>query len=81
MKKAFQVSEEDIEQVLRDYTYRVANTHGQSFEAMAGDLIDEIDHNRIAKAALAAGCDLDDQTRAAHAEIHRNLVELGVIEF
>lgn len=78
---AFQISEEDIENVLRDYSLRVTNAQGQSFETMASELINEIDHARVEKAALDGGDDIDDQTQAAYNEIHKNLVEQGVIEF
>lgn len=78
---AFQVTEEDIENVLRNYSLRVADTQGKSFETMAEELIDEIDCARVEKAALMSGCDLNDQTQGAYDEIKKILVELGVLEF
>ena len=51
---AFQITSDDVENVLRDYSLRVTNTNGQSFEHMAEELIDELDHERIERAALAA---------------------------
>lgn len=78
---AYQVTEEDIQNVLEDYSLRVADTKGKSFETMSAELIGEIDHARIEKAALNSGCDLAEQTRGANAEIKDMLVELGVLEF
>ena len=78
---AFQITPEDIEQVLRDYSLHVINAKGQSFAALAEELNDEIDAERIERAALKAGIDLDEQTSGALEEIKQILVELGVLEF
>lgn len=78
---AFQITDEDILNVLHQYSMRVTNTRGQSFETMASELIEEIDHARIEKAALASGCELDQQTQGAFDEIKNILVEIGVLEF
>lgn len=78
---AYQITAEDIENVLRSYSLRVVDTQGKSFEAMAAELIDEIDCERVEKVALNSGCDIDDQTQGAYDEIHRILVEIGVLEF
>lgn len=78
---AFGISEDDIENVLRDYSLRVTHTNGQSFESMASELITEIDHARVETAALNSGCDIDEQTAGAYEEIKAILVELGVLEF
>ncbi|ELQ8317505.1 hypothetical protein R2571_006404 [Pseudomonas aeruginosa] len=78
---AFQISTEDVENVLRSYSLRVTDTKGQSFERMAEELIDELDHERIEREALAASTELDEQTTAAYEAIKNNLVELGVLEF
>lgn len=78
---AFQITSDDVENVLRDYSLRVTNTNGKSFEQMAEELIDELDHERIERAALAASTDLDEQTTASYEAIKNNLVELGVLEF
>ncbi|HEJ4407841.1 TPA: hypothetical protein SL557_000120 [Pseudomonas aeruginosa] len=78
---AFQISSDDVENVLRSYSLRVANSNGQSFAHMAEELIDELDHERIERAALAASTDLNEQTSAAYEEIKKSLVELGVLEF
>lgn len=78
---AFQITEEDIANVLHQHSMRVMNTRGESFETMASALIEEIDHARIEKAALASGCELDHQTQGAFDEIKNILVEIGVLEF
>lgn len=78
---AFQITIDDVENVLRSYSLRVANSNGQSFERMAEELIDELDHERIEREALAASTELDEQTTAAYEAIKNNLVELGVLEF
>ena len=77
---AFQISEEDIENVLHEYWARVSNSRGQSFEQMASELFNEIDHGRVEKAALDSGIDLDVQTNGALKEIKAILVEKGVLE-
>ena len=78
---AFQITNEDIENVLRNYSLRVTDTQGKSFETMAAELIGEIDCERIEKAALMSGSDLDEQTQGAYDEIKKILVELGILEF
>lgn len=78
---AYQVSDEDIENVLQNYSLRVTDTQGKSFETMAAELINQIDAARVEKAALRAGIDLDEQTQAANDEIKTILVELGILEF
>lgn len=80
MGTAFGLSEDDIVIVLRNHSTRVTNSNGQSFEAMAEDLFADLDHDAVEGAALDAGCELDVQTDAAHAEILRQLQEQGVIE-
>lgn len=78
---AFQVTEDDIENVLEQYSMRVTDTKGKSFETMAAELVSEIDHARVEKAALKAGCDLEEQTQGALHEIKKILVDRGVLEF
>ncbi|MBA1280560.1 MULTISPECIES: hypothetical protein [Pseudomonadaceae] len=78
---AFELTTIDIECVLLSHSERMINTHGLSIVRLAEELFDEIDHERIEQAALAASTDTDAQTNAAFAEIKDNLVELGVLEF
>lgn len=78
---AFQVTADDVECVLHSYSCRLMNTDGLSIVDLSAELIDEIDRERIEKAALNASTDLDEQTEAALKELKANLVELGVLEF
>jgi hypothetical protein len=77
---AFGISADDVASVLEEYRLRIIDARGQSFGQMAEELVGELDHERIAQEALDAGCDMDEQTAAAHAEIKRQLVEQGVLE-
>lgn len=76
-EKVFQVAAADIEHVLRSYSLRVFNTQGKSFEAMAAELVDSIDQNRIAIALKKA----ETPKQAVFDEIKNILVETGVLEF
>lgn len=76
---AFEVTEDDIETVLRNNSLKVVNTRGLSFESMAVTLMPVLDMDAIALAALNAD-DVDQQTELAHTEIHRQLWRDGVIE-
>lgn len=77
----FQVTEIDIMQVLDEHNLLIVNKRKQSSEESACELILEIDHQRIQKAALNSGNDLDTQTAGAQDEIKKILVEKGVLEF
>lgn len=76
---AYEVTVEDVENVLRSNSLAVANTDGKSFEAMANELHGNLDFDLIEQAALA-GDDLDEQTDYANDEIARQLREMGVLE-
>lgn len=78
---AFQVTEDDIENVLREYSLRVTDTQGKSFETMAAELLGKIDCARVEKAALDGATTLEAQAQIAFDEIKDILVELGVLEF
>lgn len=80
MNTAFQITEDDIAMVLRRESLRVADTQGRSFDDMASDLLTEIDGDRIERAALKSGNDLEDQTTGAHDEIKIILEEMGVLK-
>lgn len=83
MCTAFEITEDDIENVLRANSLKVANTNGKSFAAMASELYGElvdVDFGRIERAALASGVDLDAQTDGAYAAIRAILVERGVLD-
>ena len=78
---AFGITADDVENVLHSYALSVTNTSRKSFETMAAELIEEIDHGRVEKAALESGCDFEEQTQGAYDEIKAILVEIGVLEF
>ena len=72
-----------IADVLRAYSLRVANTRGQSFDAMAAELVDELvdelDVERIE--AAASGLEGDARAQRIFEEIRAILVERQVLEF
>ena len=67
-----------IADVLRAYSLRVTNTRGQSFDAMAAELVDEIDVVRIE--AAASGLEGDARAKRIFEEIRAILVERQVLE-
>ena len=67
-----------IADVLRAYSLRVTNTRGQSFDAMAAELVDEIDVVRIE--AAASGLEGDARAKRIFEEILAILVERQVLE-
>lgn len=77
---AFEVTEQDVENVLRINAIKVANSGGKSFSHMAEDILPDLDTGRVADAALSGGDTLDEQTDAAYEEIRKILVEDGVLE-
>jgi hypothetical protein len=78
--QAFGISEDDIETVLRQQWARVANSDGKTFEQMASDLFNDIDHGAVEKAALNGGTEMDEQTTAAYEEIEKQLVARGALK-
>lgn len=76
---AYEVTVEDVENVLRSNSLAVANTDGKSFEAMANEVHCNLDFDLIEQAALA-GDDLDEQTDYANDEIACQLREMGILE-
>lgn len=80
MTSTFKLAEDHIESVLRDYSLRVANTNGESFADMAGELIHLIDAERVERVANAYEAPIE-QAQAALEEIKDLLVEHGVLEF
>ncbi|OGT90135.1 MAG: hypothetical protein A2286_00040 [Gammaproteobacteria bacterium RIFOXYA12_FULL_61_12] len=69
-----EVTPRDIESVLQAYSLRVANSRGMSFSAMAEELANEIDQERVRCAAASSNTGTFD-------EIREILVEMGVLEF
>lgn len=78
---AFEAKEIDVQNVLEQYSLRVTNTEGKSFETMACELINEIDMKRVATAVLDGENDINLQTIAAQEEIKKQLVNMGVLDF
>jgi len=76
---AYQATEEDIENVLRNNWAGVANSDGRSFATMAEGLLPLLDLGLIERAALY-GNTLDQQTNYANEEIARQLRDRGVLE-
>ena len=76
---AYEVTEEDVENVLRSNSLAVANTNGKSFESIANEVFPQLDFQLIEEAALA-GDELDEQTDYANDEIARQLRQIGILE-
>jgi hypothetical protein len=76
---AFQITSDDVENVLRNNSLRVTKSNGKTFAHMAEALIDLLDHEQIEQAALDASTNLAEQTSAAYEQIKDNLEELGVL--
>ncbi|HGM8087214.1 TPA: hypothetical protein ACKP9S_003585 [Pseudomonas aeruginosa] len=79
-----EVTESEITDVLREYSLRVSNTRGHTFEKMAKDLIEDLDtseiiHNAFQKVPADANATSIEQ--ALFDEIHAALVKEGTIEF
>jgi hypothetical protein len=81
MGLAFQVTTDDVENVLRTNSLYVNNSDGKPFEDMAMDLIDQIDCDRVQCVALSNSTELEEQTEAAYAEIRDILVEIGILKY
>lgn len=76
---AYQVTEEDVHNVLSSNALAVANTNGKSFESIACEVFPDLDFDLIEQAALY-GDDIDEQTDYANDEIARQLRAMGIIE-
>lgn len=83
MSYAFEITAEDVCNVLRMNSMKVANTNGHPFESYAEDVFSELsteDFVAIESAALSAGDDLtDDQLPAAYDELRAILVRNGIL--
>lgn len=84
MNTAFQITDEDICNVLRQNWSKVADTQGKSFATYAEQVFEDFsseDFFAIEAAALAGGDDiLEEQLPAAYAEIRRILVRDGILK-
>jgi len=74
------VTADDIEHVLQEYSLRVLDTQGKSFETMAAELVDELDLSSVIQAAAAADT-LTAKQQAVFDALHTLLVKEGVIDF
>lgn len=79
---AFEISEDDVANVLRQNAVQVADAGGRSFDQLAEKIFDDWDGGDIRRieAAALSGDDLDEQTDAAYAEIRVILVEQGILK-
>lgn len=83
LSMAFGITEEDITTVLRQNAVQVANSNGVPFDIMGEQIFNDwtdLEFDRVAKAALDGGVEMDDQVEAAYAEIRDILVEQGVLK-
>lgn len=84
MNTAFQITNEDVCNVLRQNWTKVADTKGLSFEAYAEVLFEDLspeDFGAIEAAALAGGDDIiEEQLPAAYEELRTILVRDGVLK-
>lgn len=84
MNTAFQITDEDVCNVLRQNWTKVADTKGLSFEAYAEVLFENLgvdDFDAIEAAALAGGDDLiEEQLPAAYEALRTILVREGVLK-
>ncbi len=77
--EAFGITDEDVMTVLCANALHVMDSDGKSFEIMAAEMLGDLDHEAVALAAINASSDIDEQTTAAHLEITRQLVNMGVL--
>lgn len=78
--RAFEITEEDIENVLREEWARFEARDGESFEIVAERVLaglTEEELARIERAALDAGTDLEDQVDGAYRQIEAILEREG----
>ena len=83
LSNAFEVTSEDVLNVLEANAVNVANTEGKPFDVMAEEIFAGFtgsETDRIARAALDSGVDLDAQTSGAYDEIRGILIEEGILK-
>lgn len=74
------VSAGDIQSVLEQYSLRVTDTQGKSFETVAAEMVDTLDLTSIIAAAETGDTPVAKQ-QAVFDALHQLLVKEGVIEF
>ncbi|MHB8409562.1 MAG: hypothetical protein ACYDHY_15970 [Acidiferrobacterales bacterium] len=82
LTRAFEITEEDIKNVLRTHAQRIVNPDGESFDTKAMKVYAELsdsDLARAAQAALESGTEMDEQTQGACLAIEAILVERGIL--
>jgi hypothetical protein len=79
-KPAPVVTAGDIQNVLEQYSLRVTDTQGKSFETMAAELVDTLDLASVIAAADTGDTPVAKQ-QAVFDALHQLLVKEGVIEF
>lgn len=77
---AYVVTANDIENVLQQYSLRVSDTQGKSFETMAAELVDALDMTTVVEAASNADTE-GTKGQAVFNALHTLLVKEGIIEF
>lgn len=77
---AYAVTAGDIENVLSQYSLRVTDTQGKSFETMSAELVDQLDLTSVV-AAAETGATTEAREQAVFNALHQVLVKEGVIEF
>ncbi|MCU6502275.1 hypothetical protein LPN04_31220 [Rugamonas sp. A1-17] len=77
---AYQVTEADIESVLRSNILTVHHTNGEPFNKMASVLIGQLDLDQVDQAAHH-GASQDEKADSAKTEIARQLRSIGVLKY
>ncbi len=78
MSQAYEVTVEDVENVLASNPLEIPLAPGETLEARAAELFGDLDFGMAEEAALC-GDDLDEQTDYANDEIARQLRERGIL--
>lgn len=79
MSMAFEVTEQDLQNVLASNQLSAGSVNGRTIERLAKDYLPELDFQLIEEAALS-GDSMDEQIDYANDEIARQLHEIGVLE-
>ena len=83
LSNAFEVTAEDVLNVLEANTVQVIDSKGKPFDVMAEEIFGDwsaLETDRIARAALDSGVDLDIQTTGAYDKIRTILAEQGILK-
>jgi len=80
LSAAFEVTEEDVENVLHQHSGRIQNRDGKSIKEVASAVFAKLDRDAVARAAIDGGDDLESQGDAAYVEITYQLADRGVLD-